>query len=112
MTEYIAGSVASREVVGLRELLTGMSDMVPDLSVICCDYQSCEKFSKVPAFYDKSGYVEIKYFRDPVFYGAIVLQYDEKIADILTKSPSWMRFAYFREKLRVVENVSLAKREC
>jgi hypothetical protein len=37
---------------------------------------------------------------------------DEQVADILTKPLSRKKFVYFREKLGVVENVSLAEREC
>ena len=46
---------------------------------------------------------------------AVKLQYistDEQIADILTKPLPKEKFVYFREKLGVVENVSLAEREC
>jgi len=37
---------------------------------------------------------------------------DEKIADILTKPLSILKFVYFKDKLGVIENVSLAEREC
>ena len=37
---------------------------------------------------------------------------DEKIADVLTKPMGRGKFVYFWDKLRVVENVSLTKREC
>jgi len=43
------------------------------------------------------------------------LQYistDEKIADILTKPLSKVKFLYFRDKLGVMKNVSLDEREC
>jgi hypothetical protein len=37
---------------------------------------------------------------------------DEQIAYILTKPPSKAKFEYFREKLGVMQNVSLTEREC
>jgi len=40
------------------------------------------------------------------------IQTDEQIADILTKPLSRLKFVYFRDKFGVVENVSLAEREC
>jgi hypothetical protein len=36
----------------------------------------------------------------------------EKIADIFTKPLAKTKFKYFRERLGLVENASLAKREC
>ena len=85
--------------------------------VIYCDNQSCLKLSENPVFHDKSKHIEIKYFyiRDLVWDGAVKLQYvfiNEQVADILTKPLSIVKFAYFREKLGVVENVSLTEREC
>ena len=47
--------------------------------------------------------------------GALKLQYirtDEHIADILTKPLSASKFVYFHDKLGMVENASLAEREC
>jgi hypothetical protein len=47
--------------------------------------------------------------------GAVKLQYistDEQIADILTKPLSKAKFVYFRDKLGVMQNVSLTEREC
>jgi hypothetical protein len=46
---------------------------------------------------------------------AVKLQHistNEKIADILTKPLYRVKFVYFRDKLGVMQNVSLAKREC
>jgi hypothetical protein len=59
-------------------------------------------------FHDKSKHIEIRYhyIRDMVQKGAVKLQYvatDEKIADVLTKPLSRVKFEYFRDKLGVVQ---------
>jgi hypothetical protein len=46
---------------------------------------------------------------------AVLMQYlptDEQIADVLTKPLAKSKFEYFRDKLGVVENTPLVKREC
>ena len=46
---------------------------------------------------------------------AMELQYistDEQVADILTKSLGRDKFVFFRDKLGVVQNTFLRKREC
>jgi hypothetical protein len=46
---------------------------------------------------------------------AVHVQYlptHEQIANIFTKQLARTKFKYFREKLGLVENASLAKREC
>ena len=53
--------------------------------------------------------------RDLVQRGALKLQYiriNEQIPDILTKPLTASKFVYFRDKLGMVENASLAEREC
>jgi hypothetical protein len=85
--------------------------------LIHCDNQSCVKLSENPVFHDRSKHIEIKYhfIRDMVQKGAVKLQYistDEQIADILTKPLSKVKFEYFRDKLGVMQNVSLTEREC
>ena len=55
------------------------------------------------------------YIRDMVQRSAIKLQYIgivDQVANILTKPLPLTKFAYFRGKLGVVENVSLVVREC
>lgn len=85
--------------------------------MIHCDNQSCVKLSENPIFHDRSKHIEIRYhfIRDMVQKGAVRLQYistDEQIANILTKPLSRVKFVYFRDKLGVMENVSLVEREC
>jgi hypothetical protein len=47
--------------------------------------------------------------------GVVKLEYvstDEQVADILTKSLSRGKHVYFRDKMGVVSNIFLGKREC
>jgi hypothetical protein len=67
-------------------------------------------------FHEMSKYIEIKYYfiQDKFQEGEVKLKYtptDEQIADILTKPLSRFKFAYFREKMGIVEITPLAKRE-
>ena len=115
--EYIAASDASKEAVWLRKLISGLFDDKMEATVIHCDNQSCIKLSENPVFHDRSKHIEMKYhfIRDMVQRNMIKLQYiatDEQVADILTKPLPLSKFVYFRGKLGVEENVSLAEREC
>ena len=67
-------------------------------------------------FHDRSKHIEMRYhfIRDLVQRGALKLQYirtDEQIADILTKPLATSKFMYFRDKLGMAKNASLAERE-
>jgi hypothetical protein len=67
-------------------------------------------------FHERSKHIEIKYYfiQDKVQEGEVKLQYIptyEQIADILTKLLSRIKFAYFREKMGIVEIAPLAERE-
>ena len=67
-------------------------------------------------FHERSKQIEIKYYfiRDKVQEGEVKLQYipiDEQMVDILTKPLSRIKFAYFRDKLGIVEITPLAERE-
>jgi len=68
-------------------------------------------------FHDKSKHIEIKYhyIRDMVQRKAIHVQYlftHKQVADVFTKPLSKTKFEYFCERLGLVENASLAEREC
>jgi hypothetical protein len=115
--KYPALSVAVREAMWLRKLLTDLFNHDVDSTIIHYDNQSCVKLSKNPMFCDKSKHVEIKYhyIRDMVQKKAIHVQYlptHEQIADIFTKPLARTKFEYFCEILGLVENASLAEREC
>jgi hypothetical protein len=88
-----------------------------EATVIHCDNQSCIKLLENPMFHDRSKHIEIRYhfIGDYVQRGAVKLQYistDAQVADILTKALLKGKFVFFRDKLGVVQNNFLAKREC
>ena len=101
----------------LRKLLVNLFGQELRPMVIYCDNQSCIHLSGNPIFHDRSKHIEIRYhfIRDYVQRGVVTLQYistDEQVADILTKSLGRGKFVFFRDKLGVVQNTFLGKREC
>jgi hypothetical protein len=115
--EYIALSVAIYEGMWLHKILTDLFDHEMDPTTIHCDNQSCVKLSENHVFHDRSKHIEIKYhyIRDMVQRKTVHVQYlptHEKIENIFTKPLAKTKFEYFHERLGLVENASLAEREC
>ena len=115
--EYITLSVEVREVVWLHKLLTDLFNHEMDLTTIHCDNESCVNISENLVFHDKSKHIEIKYhyIKDVVQIKIVHMQYlstHEQIANIFTKPLSKTNFNHFHERLGLVENASLAKKEC
>jgi hypothetical protein len=115
--EYITLIVVVHEVVWLCKLLTNLFDHEMDLTIIPCENQSCVNLSENPVFHDKSKHIEIKhhYIRDMVQRKTVHVHYlstHEQIAYIFTKPLAKSKFEYFCEKIGLMENASLAEREC
>eukprot|EP00253_Pinus_taeda_P036325 PITA_36325 len=115
--EYMAASLASCEAIWLRKMLFGLFGQPLRCSMIYCDSQSCIKLMENPVFHDSSKHIRIRYhfIRDYVKKGAMKLEYistDEHVADILTKALPRGKHVYFRDKMGVVRNTFLGKREC
>jgi hypothetical protein len=115
--EYIVLSVAVREAVWLQKLMNNLFDHEMNPTTIHCDNQSCVKLFESPIFHDILKHIEIKYhyIRHMVqrkIVHVLYLPIDEHIADIFTKPLAKTKFEYFRERLGLVENASLAEREC
>ena len=115
--EYMAASLASCEALWLHKLLVNLFGQELRPTVIYCDNQSCIQLSENPVFHDKSKHIEIRYhfIQDYVQRGAVTLQYistDEQVADVQMRSLGRGKFVFFRDKLGVVQNTFLGKREC
>jgi hypothetical protein len=115
--EYIVASVAGREVVWFRKLLSDLFSAELEPTVIHCDNQSCINLSENPVFHDRSKHIEMRYHyvRYMVQKNILSIQYvsmAEQTTNILTKPLFLKKFVYFRDKLGVAENASLAEREC
>jgi hypothetical protein len=105
------------KVVWLHKLLVDLCGHEMYSTINHCDKQRCVKLSENPVVHNKSKHIEIKYhyIRDMVQRKAIHVQYlstHEQVADVFTKPLARMKFEYFRERLGLVENASLAEREC
>eukprot|EP00253_Pinus_taeda_P025819 PITA_25819 len=115
--EYMAVSLASCEAIWLRKMFFGLFGQSLRPSVIYYDNQSCIKLTGNPVFHERSKHIGIIYhfIRDYVQKGDVKLEYisiDEQVADILTKALPRGKHVYFRDKMGVVRNTFLGKREC
>jgi hypothetical protein len=116
-TEYIVASVASREAVWLRKILSDLFSVELEPTVIHYDNQSCIKLFENHVFHDRSKNIEMRYHyvRDMVQRNILSIQYvptAKQTANILTKPLSLTKFVYFQDKLGVAKNASLVEREC
>ena len=110
-------ALSSAEALWLRKLMVDIFGQQMGPTVIHCVNQSCIRLSENPMFHDKSKHVEIRYhfIRDYVQRGAIELQHistDEQVVDILTKSLGIGKHTHFKDKMGVMKNTFLGKREC
>jgi hypothetical protein len=131
----MATSQASCEAIWLHKLLVGLFGQELSSTVIHCDNHSRIKLSENPVLYQTvtiivvsnslriqcikvlSKHIEIRYpfIRDWAQRGAVKLQYisnDQQVEDILTKAFPRGKHVYFRDKMGLVRNTFLGKREC
>jgi hypothetical protein len=113
----MAASQASCEAIWLHKMSVGLFGQEMSPIVIHCDNQSCIKLSENPLFHDRSKHIEIRYhfIHEWVHRGAVQLQYVstyDQVADILTKALPRGKHVYFRDKMGLVRNTFLDKREC
>ena len=73
--EYIAANNASREVVWLRKLLSGLFQEKLETTVIHCDNQRCLKLIENPVFHDRSEHIEMKYISSEIWFRKVPSSY-------------------------------------
>jgi hypothetical protein len=110
--EYMATSLASCEAIWVCKMPTSLFGQELEPTVIQCDNQSCIKLSENPVFHDRSKHIEIKYhvIRDKIQRGVVKLQCistDEQVANILKG-----KFVFFIDKMEMVQNTLLTRKEC
>ena len=115
--EYMEASQASYEALWLCKLMVDLFGQELRPTIIHCHNQSCIRLSENPVFHDRSKHIEIRYhfIRDYVQRGVVGLQYistNEQVADILAKPFGRGKHIHFRDKMGVVKNNFLGKREC
>jgi hypothetical protein len=110
-SEYVALSMAMREVLPFMNLMTEISDFLPiksDKPKFYCtvweDNRSCIKVAESPKFTPRTKHIALKYhhFRRYVSDGTLIINpIDtlEQTADILTKPLDGKKFKYLRMKL-------------
>jgi hypothetical protein len=84
--------------------------------MIYYDNQICIKISKTQIFHGKSRHIEIRYnfIQDRTQKGVVKLHcisIVEHVADILTKPLEKGKYVFLRDKLALVKNTILSKRE-
>jgi hypothetical protein len=109
--------VAVCEAMWLRKLLADLFGHEMDSTFIHWDNQRYVKLSENPVFHNKSKHIEIKYHYiiDMVQRKTIHVKYlstHEQVAYVFTKPLARTKLEYFCERLGLVENASLAEREC
>ena len=113
----MAASIASCKVVWIRKMLAILFDLQMGPTMIHNDNQSCIKLFENHVFRDWSKYIEIIYhfIKDIVQRGVVRLQYisiEDQVTDVPTKPLVKEMFMKYRDKLGVVENPFLARRDC
>ena len=115
--KYMATSIVACEAIWLRKILMALFGQEMDVTVIYCGNQSCIKLSKNLVFRDKSKHIDIWYhfIRDYLQKGVMRLEYvktNEQVADIFIMDLIKGNFVKFQEKVGIVQNPFLAKKEC
>jgi len=113
--EYIAASMATCKAIWLRKIV--LFGQRVETMLIHCDNQNCIRLSENLVFHGRSKHIDIidHFVRDCAQCRIVQLQYiptNEQVADILTKALGKTRFIFFKDKMGVMQNTFLAKREC
>ena len=105
--EYVAASMASRELVWLRRLQHSFQQTLTTPAILRCDNKSAISLTKDEVFHSKSKHIEIHYhyIKQEVKKHTLSLEYcctDNMIADIFTKALPITKHEDFRTQLHLI----------
>ena len=104
--EYFGATLAAKEVIWLRELLTDLGLLVPGPTIMWCDSKSAVEMAFDPVAFKKTKHIlrAAQFLRDQVARDVVTLRHARgaiMIADILTKG---VARPLFLELLRLLDN--------
>lgn len=105
--EYISATGAACEAIWLRRILNDLGFKQEEPTVIYCDNKSAIHLSKNPVLHSRSKHIELRYhfIREMVIQKEIDLQFcstHDQLVDVLTKSLTKEKFAFYRQQLGVM----------
>nr|KYP72830.1 Copia protein [Cajanus cajan] len=113
--EYVAAAAASNQAIWVRKVLTDLSHVQMEPTVLWCDNKSAISIAKNPIQHGRTKHINVKFhaIREAEKNGDVQLMYcrsEEQLADILTKALPSAKFNELRSKLGVLKKSF--KEEC
>jgi hypothetical protein len=103
-SEYIAASMATKEVVWLRRLLMEIGCQQNNSTPLFCDNQSAIRLVYNPEFHQRTKHIDVKFhhIRDMQIQQEISIQYiptENQLADALTKNLDHQKLSKFKHSI-------------
>jgi hypothetical protein len=103
-SEYIAASMATKEVVWLRRLLMELGCQQINSTPLFCDNQSAIRLVYNPEFHQRTKHIDVKFhhIRDMQVQQEISIQYiptENQLADALTKNLDHQKLSRFKHSI-------------
>ncbi|XP_058004738.1 retrovirus-related Pol polyprotein from transposon RE1 isoform X1 [Hevea brasiliensis] len=104
----LSSSEVACQTIWLRRILGDMKLHQKEATTIFCDNQSTIAMTKNPIHHSHARHIDTRhhFIRELVVEGSITIEHynsQEQVADLFTKSLSFEKFVYFRDKLGVVD---------
>jgi len=106
--EYIAASMATKEAIWLRNLLSDIGRRCENATIIMTDNQSTIKLIKNPEFHSRTKHIDVRYhfIREKLIEHEIDVKYipsKNQLADIFTKGLPRDQFKHLVHEIGITE---------